>query len=116
MIVGNAKLVKLGKGVYRTMVLNQTYTGGTRVADGTFDQGVTSANDSMPMGQNEVTVVFEKEADAEWEDGCYFSWEETRPANTTFTLPQTMQSKGFIMTEESDGIYIKNPKLFIFIR
>ena len=115
MIAGSTKLVKSGKGVYQTMVLNQTYTGGTRVADGTFGQGVTSANDSMPLGQNEVTIVFEKEADVEWEDGCYFSW-ETRPANTTFILPSAMQAKGFIMTEEPDGIYIKNPNLIIFIR
>ena len=114
-IAGSAKLVKSGKGVYRTMIVNQTYTGGTRVADGTFDQGVNSANDSMPMGQNEVTVVFEKEKDVEWNDGYYYTW-ETRPANTTFTLPQTMRSKGFIMTEEPDGIFIKHPEFYIFMR
>ena len=111
-IGGSAKLVKSGKGVYRTTVLNQTYTGGTRVADGIFDQGVTSANDSMPLGQNEVTVVFDKEADIEWNDGCYFSW-ETRPANTTFTLSQKMLFKGFVLI---DGIYIRKPKFYIFFR
>ncbi len=114
-IAGSAKLVKSGKGVYRTTVLNQTYTGGTRVADGIFDQGVTSANDSMPLGQNEVTVVFEKEADVEWNDGYYYTW-ETRPVNTTFTLSPATLAKGFILTEKPDGIYIKNPKLFIFFR
>ncbi|MCQ2393848.1 MAG: hypothetical protein MJ249_06110 [Kiritimatiellae bacterium] len=114
-IAGGAKLVKSGKGAYRTMVLNQTYTGGTRVADGVFDQGVNSTNDSMPLGQNEVTVVFDKEADIEWNDGCYFSW-ETRPANTTFTLSQKMLFKGFVLIEKSDGIYIRKPKFYIFFR
>ena len=114
-IAGSAKLVKSGKGVYRTMVLNQTYTGGTRVADGTFDQGVNSANDSMPLGQNDVTVVFEKESDVEWNKGYYYTW-ETRPANTTFTLSPAMRSKGFILTEEPDGILIKHPQFYIFMR
>ncbi len=112
---GSAKLVKSGKGVYRTMVLNQTYTGGTRVADGIFNQGVTSANDSMPLGQNEVTVVFDRVADVAWEDGYHFTW-ETRPANTTFTLSPAMQSKGFVLIEEPGGIFIKQLKFYIFLR